>query len=523
MLLRALKPRIAACFIAKALVLGMGASGILPVSAAPVTEYIEPLRAQHAGLVRLNTLLDEMVAGERLQNMDACKRDPAIDAAIIGRGLHVQTREFYELLRAYRTSRTRRGLTEELDLIGQNGKLIDKMLDKHRNLKGVKLPPIPDEGKERIRREIRKAVLDYVERKLSGKLESRGLKDLLTSRSWQELHDKAVFHVERRIREEIEEETERIFGLRFHDEKSAISALRRHARRKVEQAVAKLLVKITSNEILLEFAGAKILEWLENDIWPRIREGLRHKGHLEERTVRSKATLEAAALRLQGHAGSARLDDVRGSLQAAAAAVHATRYLQRDLVRAGRADLKADLDGAIAALDHRMLRTEERFLLQWEEDIGSLEDLELVLRDAVNDLQKITGRNPDGTPGPASAFFVVKVAGSGFIPHWAGGSYEVTGSDQFVFELKRDEDLQGKLGTYLSSIMFDVCEIRNPGGMIAKNARPGIWNAGPQLSVVCGPFFDTVHIDKSMIFSQWKNLRDDAPSLGELKERAGCE
>ncbi|WP_417676824.1 hypothetical protein [Roseibium sp.] len=513
-------PRTAVAIFVSAAILGAGS---LLAQAEPVTEYIEPLRLQSARLDKLNALLDDMITGEALQNMNACKRDPAIEAAIIGRSLHVQTREFYELLRKFRRSETRRGLTEELELISKNGKLIDEMLDKHRNLKGVELPPIPDEGKERIRRQIRKAVLDYVERKLSGKLESEGLKDLLTSRSWQELHDKAVFHVERRVREEIEEETERMFGLRFHDEKSALSALRRHARRKVEQAITKLLVKITSNEILLEFAGSKILEWLEKDIWPKIREGLRFKGHLNDRTARSIATMDAAILRLQAHKGSAKLDQVRRSLEAASATIYAARYLQRDIARAGREDLSAQLQAAITRLDHRMLRTKERFLLQREEELGSLEELELVLRDDLGELQKITGRMPDGSPGPKSAFFIVKVAGSGFIPHWAGGSYEVTGSDQFVFEVKRDEDLKSKLTTYLSTIIPDICAMKNPGGMISKQARPAIWNAGPQLTVVCGPFFDPKNIDKSMVHADWQDFRDDAPHLGELRKRAGCD
>lgn len=523
MALQVLKCQIRRLAISASFALVGFVSGSIIAQAEPVTEYIQPLRAQAARLAKLNELLDEMIKGETLQNMDTCKRDPAIEAAIIGRNLHAQTREFYELLREFRRSQTRRGLLEELDLIGSNGKLIDEMLDKHRNLKGVKLPPIPDEGKERIRREIRKAGLDYVEKKLSGKLKSKGLKDLLTSRSWEELHDKAVFHVQRRVREEIEEETERIFGLRFHDEKSAMSALRRHARRKVEQAVAKLLVKITSNEILLEFAGRKIMEWLENDIWPKIREGLRHKGHLKDRTARSIDTMDAAILRLQGHKGTAKLDRVRRSLEAARATIYAARYLKRDIARARREDLNAELQAAIDRLDHRIQRTEERFLLQREEELGSLEELELVLRDDLGELQKITGRLPDGSPGPKSAFFIVKVAGSGYIPHWAGGSYEVTGSDQFIFELKRDEDLQGKLTTYLSTIIPDICAIKNPGGMISKNARPTVWNAGPQLTVTCGPFFDPKNIDKSMVRNDWKDIRDDAPHLGELRKRAGCD
>ncbi len=491
-------------------------------TAAPITAYLEPLRSQFARLQKLNALLDEMIRSETMQQIGSCNRDAAVDAAILGRNLHLQSMAFYDLLRAFRGSETRRGLTEELELIGHSGNLIDDMLDKHSRLKGAKLPPIRDAEKERIRRAIRKVVLDYVERKLSGKLKSVGLKDLLTSRSWQELRDKAVSHVHRKAREQIERETERIFGLRFHDGRSAQRALKRRARREVERAVAKLLIKITSNEILIELAGRVIVRWLEHEIWPRIREALRPKGNLNERTKRSTATLEAAVLRLQGHKGNAKLQNVRRSLQAAKATLHATRYLQRDIARAGRDELKLRLDGATGRLERWMNRTEERFLLNREESLKPLEEMEIVLKEALYDLSKITGTNKDGSPGPASAFFVVKVSGSGFIPHWAGGSYEVSGSDQSIFELKRDDDFLGALSAYLSSSIPDVCEIKNPGGFIEKRARPTIWNEGPQLTVTCGPFFDRAHIDESMTNNLWKDLRDDAPHLGELKKRAGC-
>ncbi len=488
----------------------------------PITAHLEPLRSQFARLQKLNALLDEMIKSETLQQNGSCKRDAAVDAAIFGRNLHIQSQAFRDLLREFRRSETRRGLTEELDLISRSGNLIDDMLDKHGLLKGVKLPPIRDDEKERIRRAIRKAVLDFVEGKVSGKLQSQGLKDLLTSRSWQELHDKAVFHVHRKVKEEIERETERVFGLRFHDGRTLQRALKRRARRAVEKAVAKLLVKITSNEILIEFVGGVVVRWLEHEIWPKIRELLRPKGNLDQRTTRSAATLEDAVLRLQKHEGNARLDDVRRSLQAAKATLYAARYLERDIARANRDDLDARLTDAEKRLKRWMNITEKRFLLHREESLGSLEAMERVLGVALDDLAAITGRNKDGGPGPASAFFVVKLSGSGFIPHWAGGSYEVSGSDQTIFELRRDDDLQGALSAYLASSIPDVCEIKNPGGFIEKRARPTIWNAGPQLTVMCGPFFDRAHIDEGMVNNLWKDLRDDAPHLGELRKRAGC-
>ena len=100
--------------------------------------------------------------------------------------------------------------------------------------------------------------------------------------------------------------------------------------------------------------------------------------------------------------------------------------------------------------------------------------------------------------------------------------YEVAGSDQFIFELKRGQDLEGALSAYMASMIPDICEIKNPGGFIEPKARPTVWNSGPKLTVVCGPFFDRVNIDKDMINNLWKDLRHDAPHLGELKKKAGC-
>ena len=126
-------------------------------------------------------------------------------------------------------------------------------------------------------------------------------------------------------------ETEKIFGFGFHDAESARRALRIQMRREICRQVAKLLVKITSNEIIIEIVAGPIIRWIESDLIPKLREALRHKGNLPERLARSIETMKDASLDLNRLACDAKLRVVEMRLNAAAGVLHATRYLERDL------------------------------------------------------------------------------------------------------------------------------------------------------------------------------------------------
>jgi hypothetical protein len=124
---------------------------------------------------------------------------------------------------------------------------------------------------------------------------------------------------------------------------------------------------------------------------------------------------------------------------------------------------------------------------------------------------------------PNQAYFVISIKGSGFSPHWAGASYVQSGLHEEVFVLKRGDDLQTQLQAYHDRLLGNVCEIITPPGTIAKDTPPQIWDTGPLITVVEGPYSDAEQLAQREFMETWKTKREDGPSLGRLREDAGCE
>jgi hypothetical protein len=124
---------------------------------------------------------------------------------------------------------------------------------------------------------------------------------------------------------------------------------------------------------------------------------------------------------------------------------------------------------------------------------------------------------------PKHAIFVISVEGSGFSPHWAGASYVQSGAHEEVLWLKRGDDLKAKLQAYHERLVGDVCEIITPPGMVSKDTPPQIWDAGPKITVVEGPYTDGKQLEGRELKDTWQTVRENGPSLGKLREGAGCE
>jgi hypothetical protein len=129
---------------------------------------------------------------------------------------------------------------------------------------------------------------------------------------------------------------------------------------------------------------------------------------------------------------------------------------------------------------------------------------------------------PDGEGSrPPHVYFVVKVEGRGYVPHWGGASFVLAGTGEEVFRLNRDQDLVTELQAYHDRLLGDLCRMDIPG-MPGAYKRPMIWNAGPQITVVDGPVVDGRELESIRLSDTWKRVRDDGPNLYELKKQAGC-
>ncbi|MFQ6097468.1 MAG: hypothetical protein ACE5O2_07030 [Armatimonadota bacterium] len=348
---------------------GLGARN----ASSEVTRFIEPLRAQHARIITLVTEMETLVAaGTADEDKLAAAR-----ARLCG-----EAGSFHELFNDFRNARTRHGLEEEFDLLRQSLVALERLQSMYRAMGGeTVVPPTPEE-QDLIRRQLRDYLLRRLKDKIAKRLESEGLREILTADSWNEAREIAVRQAHEKLRREIEDEMERLVGLRFYSRESLARALRNQARLAVERGVAKLLVRVTTNELVIQWAAGVLIRW----IGPKLKEALRGKGNLDFRVQRSVGTLEASRRSLNALKPDSHLSSVRAAVDRAQRAINATRYLQGDLQRADQAPLLGQLVEAITNLQRTINITVKRFLLDkkdYEEDFevadGFLSELERTL------------------------------------------------------------------------------------------------------------------------------------------------
>lgn len=144
-------------------------------------------------------------------------------------------------------------------------------------------------------------------------------------------------------------------------------------------------------------------------------------------------------------------------------------------------------------------------------------------RDASSRPSGASGGERPGEAGsrPAHVFFVIRVEGRGYVPHWDGASFVLEGASEELFRLDRGQDLAAQLRSYHDRLLGDPCRARIPG-MPGAYKRPMIWNAGPRISVVDGPILGGRELDAIKLTDTWKQVGRDGPNLHELVKKVGC-
>jgi len=329
-------------FIAMALVLAVAGE-----ASAAVTPYIEPLRAQHQRLTRLRATMEAVF---QARPWDAAR------AQAVGTEFLNEARKAHRLIGEFCNAKSRK-LESEFDEINASISLMSDSFVMYRTMKGAAAPVASAADENSVRSEWNTLLRDYARTKLSERFGSEGLIEILTAGSFQEALDVTAERARSKLQEDIGREMERRTGLRFYDRRSLSAAMRAYTRRQVERGVAKLLVKITSNELVIEWAAGVLIRW----IGPKLKEALRQKGNLDERTRISLQTLESARRALNALAGTGHLDTVSREVRRAQGAIAATKFLQQDLARARRVDLSNQLGQAIERLKGTLNLTAARF------------------------------------------------------------------------------------------------------------------------------------------------------------------
>ena len=316
-------------------------------ASAAVTPYLEPLQAQHQRLVRLRADMD---AAYQARPWDAAR------AQTLGTEFLKEARAARRLIGQFCSAKGRK-LATEFDEINASITVMGDSFMMYRTMKGAAAPVASAADEDSVRSEWNTFLRDYGRMKFDEHFGVEGLAEILTAGSFKDVVDVAWEKARPKLQEEVGREMERLTGLRFYDRRSLSAAMKTYARRQVEKGVAKLLIKITSNELIIEWAAGILIRW----IGPKLKEALRQKGNLDERTRISLGTLESARRSLNALPGTSDLSVVSREVRRAQATIAATKYLQRDLTRARRVDLSDRLGYAMGRLETTLDLTAIRF------------------------------------------------------------------------------------------------------------------------------------------------------------------
>jgi len=389
----------AMCFFLVLATAGFLAGAEPPPGKPPVTKFLEPLRAHKAKLEAIERELGRVAAQESTN---------ALAVEKVGKALLVEGKAFHTTFRRFLAGETRRGLDLEIDLVRGNVEAVQDMVVRFRRLAGVEVKPLAESEREPLRRELQRMVLDELRRRVARRFESEGIRDVLESRSLREAQERAVENIRRKINERLDRETERVFGIAFHDKRSARRAVRARINRAIDSQVASLLMKITGNELAIMVGTRLIAGWVKEQFWdkivPRVKEMFRGKGNLEARLERSIATMRRARLRLMALKPDARVADVERQMKDALRTKLAARFLVQDLARAERQDLLERLEAEATGLDKARSFTHKRFLLHKEDLVARLASDEKVLADALLELARILKAEPKVATGKVFFF-----------------------------------------------------------------------------------------------------------------------
>ncbi len=359
---------------------------------AKVSRYYPPLQEADAGIKDIAARMG------KLRPVGTAEGDAAAVKAVGGE-LLAEAEKLRKTVDAFLKGETRRGLSAELALIRNGTARLTSTRKQLHYLSSVRIPMVEQKD---FYEELRLAAIRLVRLKILRQLARNGVEELLTEGSFKAVYDKATQWAVQEVDGHIQDIAARVSMLNLANLKAMVQAQIPTLRGYVRSTVFKLAVRITSNEFVIGVITQVGMRFLTEELWPKVKEALRHKGHLEERTERSVGTMEQSMLELDSlgtrtgpdgklvmDAGSVKLNDVRKAIDRAYGRIHAARYLYKDLASAQKAEPRGKLSAAEKKLREKIQRTEFRFMLDREDEIESVEDRLAILEAEVATIRKI--------------------------------------------------------------------------------------------------------------------------------------
>lgn len=334
-------------------VLAAAALALLPaVTLAARTERpADELTKYVASLREATRLAQDARAAAAASGKDCARFGPAA-AKLVEAATAAQT-----VFTAYARAKTRYGTAEEIRLFGM---LAGDLVGGSRALTAAAGGTAPPSAREQRDAERQVGIFwTYLSQRVEDRLEVAGLAEVLTSKSFREVKAKVVAEVKTRLRDRAESELRRLVGLRITIGVPLKEQIHDFLQAELGRALSRLALAAGPAGILVTFFGGKIVSLLG----AKLKEALRHKAHLQERTDATVAGFQRLQSALRSLPADAPLDRVRNAARDAEKALAATSFLRGDLARAGKTELIARLDAAEKSLRATVFTARYRFLL----------------------------------------------------------------------------------------------------------------------------------------------------------------
>ncbi len=397
----------------------VGPAELVPLIEIPpgddsLTAFLGPLRQHKRDLQQLHDRIRQITDEPPQTQVAAELWVRKLKAA--GNDLTAEIGAFRATLSDFINSPTRHGLDEELTLIDEclqlgadSGGFIDPHTQFDINAYSAR------QNLQQEASQFKQRAVSILARHIDCQLKAEGLFEVLVVDGVEEVKSEVIGRLGEEAVESIGEITEDELGVNVHDALSFRTTVKAKGRAAVRRLVGKLLVNITTNEIVIEIVGQPIIRWVETDLWPKLKAVFRNRGDLQFRTERSIASLQAARMRLWALEPDAPNDQVIDTWAGARGASKATIYLVGDLQRADREDLLTKLKAAIEDLDQLLDLTARRFLLNKLDELEQVpakqevaRALQDVLTQMVQQIEKpavvadtpVTPATPDTPPQP---------------------------------------------------------------------------------------------------------------------------
>ncbi|MFQ5624900.1 MAG: hypothetical protein ACE5FS_16075, partial [Paracoccaceae bacterium] len=139
---------------------------------------------------------------------------------------------------------------------------------------------------------------------------------------------------------------------------------------------------------------------------------------------------------------------------------------------------------------------------------------------------------PECGVAEAAGGYIVRITGSGYIPHWAGGSSFTSGYHDILIEMASDAtqaDLLARLREIRANYLGDPCKIDIPAipGLVKT---PVAWETGPFVEAIAGPVARLRNMPDPELEDTWNVVSDydeatgkwTGPNVTELR-RGACK